>query len=168
MNTRPSIDDILEGFIVALQHEIIPHLSNPKAVATGMMMQSLVQQVRQVLPMLDASVAQEHNEMTRTFREVAVLVGDLQGPAADRIRERAAELGGIADVPVPVDQAPVREAHARLGYGLQDTIEDLDVLQREGHAQADAALDRVREFLMPTIMQNIAAISVGGGMLGRG
>jgi hypothetical protein len=51
---------------------------------------------------------------------------------------------------------------------LQDTISDLDVLQRGGHATADAALNRVREFLMPTIMQNIAAISIGGGMIGRG
>jgi hypothetical protein len=77
-------------------------------------------------------------------------------------------LGSLADVAVPADQTPVREAHARLGYGLQDTISDLDVLQRGGHATADAALNRVREFLMPTIMQNIAAISIGGGMIGRG
>jgi hypothetical protein len=69
---------------------------------------------------------------------------------------------------VPVDQAPVREAHARLGYGLQETIADLDVLQRAGHASADAALQRLREYLMPTILNNIAAISVGGGMVGRG
>lgn len=168
MNTTPTIDDILEGLIVALQNEIIPHLSNAKSVATAMMMQSLVQQVRQVLPMMDASIANEHNEMTRTLRETAALLGDVAGPEADRIRERAATLGTLADVPVPVDQAPVREAHTRLGYGLQDTIADLDVLQRAGHASADAALNRVREYLLPTIMQNIAAISVGGGMVGRG
>lgn len=168
MNTTPTIDDILEGLIVALQNEIIPHLSNAKSVATAMMMQSLVQQVRQVLPMMDASIANEHNEMTRTLRETAALLGDVAGPEADRIRERAATLGTLADVPVPVDQAPVREAHTRLGYGIQDTIADLDVLQRAGHASADAALNRVREYLLPTIMQNIAAISVGGGMVGRG
>ncbi len=168
MNTTPTIDDILEGLIVALQNEIIPHLSNAKSVATAMMMQSLVQQVRQVLPMMDASIANEHNEMTRTLREVAAVLGDVAGPEADRIRERAASLGSLADVPVPVDQTPVREAHARLGYGLQETISDLDVLQRAGHASADAALQRLREYLMPMIMQNIAAISVGGGMVGRG
>lgn len=168
MNTTPTIDDILEGLIVALQNEIIPHLANPKSVATAMMMQSLVQQVRQVLPMLDASIAQEHNEMTRTLRDVAAVLGDVAGPEADRIRDRAVTLGALADVPVPVDQAPVREAHARLGYGLQETIADLDVLQRAGHASADAALQRLREYLMPTILNNIAAISVGGGMVGRG
>lgn len=168
MNTTPSIDDILEGLIVGLQNEIIPHLGNAKSVATAMMMQSLIQQVRQVLPMLDESVAREHNEMTRTLREVAVLLGDVAGPEADRIRERAASLGSLDDVEIPKDQAPVREAHAKLGYGLQDTISDLDVLQRAGHTSADIALQRVREFLMPTIMQNIAAISIGGGMIGRG
>lgn len=168
MNTTPTIDDILEGLIVALNNEIIPHLSNAKSVATAMMMQSLIQQVRQVMPMLDASIATEHNEMTRTLRDVAELLGDVEGPEADRIRERASSLGAIADVSIPADQAPVRQAHAQLGYGLQDTITDLDVLQRAGHATADAALQRVREFLMPTIMQNIAAISIGGGMIGRG
>lgn len=168
MNTSPSIDDILEGLIVALQNEIVPHLSNAKSVATAMMMQSLIQQVRQVLPMLDASIAAEHNEMTRTLREVAGLLNGIEGPEADRIRERAASLGAFPDVPIPVDPAPARAAHAQLGYGLQDTIADLDVLQRAGHSAADVALQRVREFLMPTIMQNIAAISIGGGMIGRG
>lgn len=168
MNTSPSIDDLLEGLIVALQNEIIPHLSNAKSVATAMMMQSLIQQVRQVLPMLDASIAQEHNKMTQTLRDVAELLGDVSGPEADRIRERASTLGLLDDVVVPVDQSPVREAHARLGYGLQDTIVDLDILQREGYPSADSALQRVREYLMPTIMENIAAISIGGGMIGRG
>lgn len=168
MNTSPKIDDILEGLLVALQNEIIPHLSNAKSVATAMMMQSLVQQVRQVLPMLDATIAQEHNEMTRTLRETAEILGEVSGPEADRIRERAATLGSLADVPIPVDQMPVHEAHEKLGFGLQDTIADLDVLQRAGHASADAALERVRQYLMPMIMQNIAAISIGGGMVGRG
>ena len=82
MNTTPTIDDILEGLIVGLQNEIIPHLSNAKSVATAMMMQSLLQQVRQVLPMMDASLAHEHNEMTRTLRETAALLGDVSGTLA--------------------------------------------------------------------------------------
>lgn len=168
MNTSPSVDDLLEGFIVALQNEIIPHLGNAKSVATAMMMQSLVQQVRQVLPMLDSTIAHEHNAMTRTLRDVAAVLGDVAGPEADRIRGRAATLGAMADVAAPPDQAPVREAHQRLGAGLQETISDLDTLQRAGHASADAALQRLREYLMPTILQNVAAISVGSGMLGRG
>lgn len=168
MNTSPTVDDLLEGFIVALQNEIIPNLANAKSVATAMMMQSLIQQVRQIMPMVDTAVAQEHNQMTRTLRDVAAVLGDVPGPEADRIRERAATLGALLDVPVPQDQTPVRKAHQRLGFGLQDTIADLDTLQRAGHPSADAALQRLREYLMPTILNNVAAISVGSGMLGRG
>lgn len=168
MNTSPTIDDLLEGFIVALQNEIIPNLANAKSVATAMMMQSLIQQVRQILPMLDGAIAMEHNQMTQTLRDVAAVLGDVRGPEADRIRDRAATLGALPDVPVPADQSPVRDAHRDLGFGLQETIADLDVLQRAGHASADAALQRLREYLMPTILNNVAAISVGGGMLGRG
>jgi hypothetical protein len=55
-----------------------------------------------------------------------------------------------------------------LGYALQDTITDLDVLQRAGNTNADAALNTLRSFLMPTIVNHVSAISVGGGMVGRG
>lgn len=168
MNTVPSIDDLLEGFIVSIQQEIIPHLVNPKAVATAMMMQSLIQEIRQVLPVFDTTIANEHNQMTATLREVAALLGSTTGPEAERIRDRAASLGSLADVPIPVDQAPVRAAHQQLGFALQDTIVDLDSLQRAGNGDADAALNRVREYLMPVIMNHVAAITVGGGMVGRG
>lgn len=168
MNTVPSIDELLEGFIVSLQSEIIPYLANPKAVATAMMMQSLIQEVRQVMPVFDGLIASEHNQLTATLREAAALLGSTSGPEADRIRERASALGSLADVPVPADQAPVREAHRKLGYALQETIRDLDALQRAGHAEADAALNRVREYLMPSIVNHVGAITVGGGMVGRG
>jgi len=95
MNTVPSVDDLLEGFIIAINNEIMPFLNNPKAVATAAMMQSLLQEVRQV-------------------------------------------------------------------------FSDLDVLQRAGETKADEALLRLREFLMPTIVNHVAATSVGGGMVGRG
>ena len=39
MNTVPTVDDLLEGFIIALNNEIMPFLNNPKAVATAAMMQ---------------------------------------------------------------------------------------------------------------------------------
>jgi hypothetical protein len=168
MNTVPTVDQLLEGFIVSLQQEIIPFLGNPKAVATAMMMQSLLQEVRQVLPVFDGLIASEHNQMTATLREAAALLGSVTGPEADRIRDRAATLGALADVPAPADQTPVREAHQKLGFALQDTIIDLDVLQRAGHAEADAALTRVREYLMPAIVNHVGTITVGGGMVGRG
>ena len=168
MNTRPSADEILEGLIVSIQNEIIPYLNNPKAAATAMMMQSLIQMLRQVLPVYDATIASEHNQMTLALRETATVLEGVEGPEADRIRERAATIGVLPDVAVPQDPTPVREAHERLGYALQDTITDLDVLQRAGVGAADAALNRVREYLMPTIMNHISAITVGGGMVGRG
>ena len=168
MNTVPSVDDLLEGFIIALNNEIMPFLNNPKAVATAAMMQSLLQEVRQVLPIFDVAIAEEHNQMTQTLRDVAAVLGDASGPEADRVRERASTVGAQSDVAIPQDQAPVRTAHAALGYALQDTIADLDVLQRAGNANADAALNRLRSFLMPTIVNHVSAISVGGGMVGRG
>lgn len=168
MNTVPSVDDLLEGFIIALNNEIMPFLNNPKAVATAAMMQSLLQEVRQVLPIFDKTIAEEHNQMTLTLREVAAKLEGISGAEADRIRDRAATLGALSDVAIPADQAPVREAHQKLGYALQDTISDLDVLQRAGETKADEALLRLREFLMPAIVTHVSAISVNGGMVGRG
>ena len=168
MNTVPTVDDLLEGFIIALNNEIMPFLNNPKAVATAAMMQSLLQEIRQVLPVFDRTIAEEHNQMTQTLRDVAALLHGVSGEEADRIRTRASTLGSLTDVPVPVDQEPVRAAHQKLGYALQDTISDLDVLQRAGETKADEALTRLRMFLMPTIINHVTAISVGGGMVGRG
>lgn len=168
MNTVPSVDDLLEGFIIAINNEIMPFLNNPKAVATAAMMQSLLQEVRQVLPIFDKTIAEEHNQMTLTLREVAAKLEGISGAEADRIRDRAATLGALTDVAIPADQAPVREAHQKLGYALQDTISDLDVLQRAGETKADEALLRLREFLMPAIVTHVSAISVNGGMVGRG
>ena len=168
MNTVPTVDDLLEGFIIALNNEIMPFLNNPKAVATAAMMQSLLQEIRQVLPVFDRTIAEEHNQMTQTLRDVAALLHGVSGDEADRIRTRASTLGSLTDVPVPVNQAPVRAAHQKLGYALQDTISDLDVLQRAGETKADEALTRLRMFLMPTIINHVTAISVGGGMVGRG
>lgn len=168
MNTVPSIDDLLEGFIISLNNEIMPFLNNPKAVATAAMMQSLLQEVRQILPIFDVTIAEEHNQMTRTLRDVATVLGDVAGPEAERIRARASTLGALPDVAIPTDQSPVRSAHAALGYALQDTLTDLDVLQRAGNTDADAALTTLRSFLMPAIIKHVTTISVGGGMVGRG
>lgn len=168
MNTVPSVDDLLEGFIIALNNEIMPFLNNPKAIATAAMMQSLLQEVRQVLPIFDKTIAKEHNQMTLTLREVAAKLEGISGAEADRIRDRAATLGALTDVAIPADQAPVREDHQKLGYALQDTISDLDVLQRAGETKADEALLRLREFLMPAIVTHVSAISINGGMVGRG
>ena len=86
MMTSPTVDDLLEGFIVALQNEIMPHVGSPKAYTMCQMLQSLIQEVRQVVPVYDTYVAEEHNGMTRVLRETAAVLGSVNGPEADRIR----------------------------------------------------------------------------------
>ena len=93
MITSPTIDQILEGVLIAIDDEIMPSLANPKAQATAQMMQSLIQGVRQMLPVMDAQIVDEHNGMIRALAETAAALGDVPGDAADRLRERAATLG---------------------------------------------------------------------------
>lgn len=166
--TNPTVDDLLEGFIVSLQHEIMPFVSSPKAQAMCQMLQSLIQEVRQVLPVYDNYIAVEHNEMTKVLRHVATALGSVSGPEADRIRQRATTLGAIPDVPMPLDQEPIRVAHRELSFALQDCMTDLDVLQRAGHAEGDVALQAIRLHLMARIVRDTETITVGAGMAGRG
>jgi len=166
--TNPTIDDLLEGVIVSLQNEIMPFVSSPKAQAMCQMMQSLVQEVRQALPVYDTYIAQEHNEMTQVLCDVAAALGDTTGPEADRIRARAATLGALANVPMPADREPIRAAHRELGYALQDCMTDLDVLQRAGSTRADTALQSIRAHIMPRIVRDVETLTVGAGMAGRG
>ncbi len=130
MNTSPSIDQLLEGVIVSISTDIVPNLVNPKAHATAKMMQSILQGVRQLLPVYDQGLAEEHNQMLRVLRDVAAIIGDSPGPAADRIRERASTIGAGAELPVPLDRDVVMGAHRRLGVAVQDDMIDLDELQR--------------------------------------
>jgi len=167
MNTTPSIDDLLEGLIFALSDEILPYLTNEKSQATAVMMQSVIQEIRQMLPVFDICIAEEHNQMTKVLRDVASLVGSINGDAATRISERGATLGAVADVPVP-EKKNVAGAHRALGFALQDTLRDLDELQRKGFTVADDALDIVRPYLYPTFVRYANTVSIEGGMVGRG
>ena len=168
MNTSPSVDDLLAGLIAAISDDILPNVANAKAYATGMMMQSVLQQIRQVLPVYDGYLVDEHNDMTRTLRDAAAALGDATGPEADRIRERAAHLGHWADLPAPPEMAAIATAHRVLGDALVATVADLDVLQRAGDTRADDALQVVRGHYGPRYLRDISTILVGAGMLGRG
>lgn len=167
MNTSPTVDDLLAGLIVAIGDDIVPNVTNAKAAATAMMMQALLQSIRQVLPVYHANITDEHNAMTRTLRETADVLGGAIGPEADRIRARAAELGAWVDLPAPPDQAATMAAHRTLSEALWDTIADLDVLQRAGDHRADAALQVVRGHLGPRYMRDVATVVVGAGFIGR-
>jgi hypothetical protein len=119
------------------------------------------------LPVFDTYIAEEHNQMTKVLRDVAALVGSINGDAAQRISERGATLGAIADVSVP-EKNDVANAHRALGFALQETLRDLDELQRKGFTVADDALDAVRSYLYPSFVRYANTVSVEGGMVGRG
>lgn len=168
MMTNPTLDDLLEGLIVSLENEIMPHVSSPKAHVMCQMVQSLIQEVRQAIPVYDTYIAEEHNDMTKVLRDVAAALGDSPGPEADRIRARAATLGALPDVPMPAVQNPIRAAHRELGYALQDCMTDLDVLQRAGNKRADTALQSIRAHILPRIARDVKTLTIAGGMAGRG
>lgn len=168
MNTSPSIDSILEGLIMAIDDEIVPALANPRAHATAQMMQSLLQGLRQTLPVLDASFVEEHNDMIRTLRDTAGALGDATGPAADRVRGRAATLGKRADLPAPLDRTAVVAAHTELGRAIEASFLDLDELQRAGISSADDAVQVLRAHLGPRYVSEAETIMIDGGMVGRG
>jgi len=168
MNTSPSIDQILRGVLIAFDDEIIPALTNPKAHATAQMMQSLLQSVRQMLPVLDEQLVDEHNDMIRVLADTATALGDVSGDEADRIRDRAATLGRWDDLPAPPDRDAIVAAHTELGRAIEATFYDLDELQRAGVASADDALQVVRAHLGPRYVRDAQTLIVGEGFVGRG
>lgn len=171
MNSNPGIDGILEGVIIAIGNELMPYLSNEKAQATAAMMQSLLQGVRQMAPAYDTCLIEEHNDMTATLRKMAEALRGVPGQEADHIREQAATLGQLPDLPIPPERAKVESAHLELGRALEASISELDVLQRAGgpnSTAADEALNAIRSHLAPRYLRDFQLISIAGGMLGRG
>ncbi|MEM9747118.1 MAG: hypothetical protein AAF945_10530 [Actinomycetota bacterium] len=167
MITTPSVDQLLEGVMLAIEDEIVPSISNPKAHATAQMIQSVLQGVRQMLPVIDAQLAEEHNDMIRTLREAAESLGDAPGDAADRVRERAATFGGRDELPVPVDRDAALASYEELGHAIEASFRDLDELLRDGVESAAAAQDVVRAHLMPRYLRDVASIKVHEGFVGR-
>jgi hypothetical protein len=168
VNTSPSIDQMLEGVLISISTDILPNVVNPKAAASAQMMQSIIQGIRQLLPVYDQYLAEEHNEMMKVLRDVAGAIEGSSGAAADRIRERAATLGHGDEIPIPLDRDAVMSAHRELGFALQQTMIDLDELQRAGDTDADAGLRTVREHMGPRIMRDVQTFLVGDALLGRG
>jgi len=167
MITSPSIDQILEGVLIALDEEIVPAVGSPKALATIQMIQSMLQGVRQTLPVMDAQLVDEHNDMIRTLRDTATALGDATGAAADRVRERAVTLGARDGVPQPPDRDALIAAHLELGEALEATFLDLDELQRAGVGSADEAVQVVRGHFAPRFIRDVETFCVGDGFVGR-
>lgn len=159
---------MLEGVLISISTDIIPNLANPKAHATAQMMQSIIQGVRQLLPVYDQYLAEEHNQMMELLRAVAAGLDATSGDAADRIRERATTLGAGEPVPIPLDRDTLMAAHRALGEAVQGTMIDLDELQRDGNTDADAGLELIREHFGPRMMRDVQTFLVGEAMVGRG
>jgi len=159
---------MLEGVLISISCDIIPNLVNPKAHASAQMMQSIIQGIRQLLPVYDQYVAEEHNQMMEVLRNVAGAIDGSSGDAADRIRERATTLGAGDEVPIPLDREVVMATHRELGLALQATMIDLDELQRAGDADADAGLEIVRGHMGPRLVRDVQTFLVGDALLGRG
>jgi len=168
VNTSPSIDQMLEGVLISISCDIIPNLVNPKGHASAQMMQSIIQGIRQLLPVYDQYVAEEHNQMMEVLRNVAGAIDGSSGDAADRIRERATTLGAGDEVPIPLDREVVMATHRELGLALQATMIDLDELQRAGDADADAGLEIVRGHMGPRLVRVVQTFLVCDALLGRG
>lgn len=168
MYTTPSVQDMIEGIIVSLNNDILPELRSQKAQTCAVMMQTLLQCIGQLAPVQQQLMAAEHNAMTATLRDVAAIVGESSGAAADRLRQRAATLGARPDTaPIPSYDA-IATDHRELSQGLVETLEDLDELIRCGNGVAEAALLRLREHLGPRTAQEYGTFIVGQGMAGRG
>ncbi len=168
MITSPTIDDLLEGVIMAVETDILPHLDDAKAQASAQMMQSLLQGVRQLLPGYEASLVHEHNAMNAALRDAAAVLADVSGPEADRMRERAASLGASDDLPAPTDAEQTRLAHVERSTAIRDCLYDLDVLQQAGVEAAEESLNILRAMLAPQYLHYMATFPMQGGMLGRG
>lgn len=159
---------MLEGVLISISTDIIPNVVNPKAHASAQMMQSIIQGIRQLLPVYDQYLAEEHNQMMEVLREVAEQLDGTSGDAADRVRERASTLGVGDEVPIPLDRESVMAAHRALGLAVQATMIDLDELQRTGNADADAGLEIIREHMGPRLVRDVQTFLVGDALLGRG
>lgn len=168
MLTTPSADDVLEGVIYTLQTDILPNVVTEKAQVEVVMIQAMLQMVRQVIPVFQQNVARECNEMHALYRDMGAIIGESAGEEADRMRARARDFGQRTDFPViPSYEALVAE-HNELSQGLVDCVRDLDAMARAGNEVAEKALQRMRAHLGPRILSDFGTMVVGAGMAGRG
>ena len=168
MYTSPSIAEVIDGVIASLNRDVIPELQSQKAVVAVIMMQTLLEGVKQRVPIEQQTMAAEHNQMTALFRQMAETIGDAPGPEAARIRQRASTFGSYADLPqLPAFDA-LTGAYRDLSQGLVETLEDIDHLIRNGNDDAETALQQMRAYLGPRTIADFTTYVVGAGMAGRG
>lgn len=168
MFSKPTSSDLLEGVIVSLQNDVLPAVASERVQVLVVIMQGVIQNVRQRIEVEQQHMAAEHNEMTALFREMAAALGETPGPEADRVRGRADTLGGRPAMPGVPAFAELNGAYAALSEGLVETMRDLDALIRGGNPAATRALDLMRAYLGRRIVADLSVNLVGAGMVGRG
>jgi hypothetical protein len=168
MYAKPTIGDLIEGVIISLNRDVMPYVQGEKAPVAVQVIQGVLVNVAQRAAMEIPVVLAEHNEMTAVFRDMAAILGDTPGPEAERIRERAATLGERADLPLIPSLDELFATYGVLSRALVDSIDDLDILIREGSDAAGEALLRLREHTGPRVAREFAANVAGAGMVGRG
>jgi hypothetical protein len=168
MWTSPSTTELIEGILISLNKDILPELQSQKAQTSAVMIQVLLQSIAQKAPVEQQMMAREHNDMTATLRDIATIMGDSPRPAAERIRQRAKDLGQRPDMAEIPSYETISTDHFELSTSLVRTLDDLDELIRGGDETAQKALLRLRAHLGPRTMQEFGTYIVGAGMAGRG
>mgnify|MGYP003331154207 CR=1 FL=1 len=168
MYTAPSLDDLLAGMQAALQNEIMPFLGNEKAIATAAMMQAVVQEIRQAMPVYLPLLVEEHNEMLGVMASIVSSLQGVSGDAADALRHRASGFVGRSAFPTPPALVEVMAAHRELSTALVQSMRDLDVLQRAGETRAEEAVAAIRAHIGPRLKRDAEVLALGGGLVGRG
>ncbi len=168
MYTKPTVDDFLDAVSISLTNDIMPVLSDEKAQVAVAMMQQLLQCAKQIAHVEQQLMVDEHNEMAAAFRDIGAIVGESDGPAAERIRGRAQSLGGRPDLPAIPDWGTLSAAHGELSQGVVETLDDLDALMTAGNASGTEALLRLRTHLGARTAREVGTYLVAAGMVGRG
>lgn len=167
MLTHPSSDELLEGCIISLQNDILPNLANEHAQVCTVMMQALLQCVRQRIPVEQQIMAAEHNQMIALFHDLEPLA-NAESTAGKRLRDRARECASRDQLPAPPAFDDVVARYRNLSEAVIDTLDDLDALISEGDPSAQEALLKVRTYLGQRTATDFATLVVGAGMAGRG
>jgi soluble cytochrome b562 len=159
---------MIDGVIASLNRDIMPELTSQKAVVAVIMMQTLLEGVKQRIPVELQLMASEYNQMVALYRQMAATIGDSAGPAADRMRKRAVTLGARAEIPVVPAYDEMLTTYREFSEGLVETLDDLDALIQAGNARAEAALQEMRTYLGTRSVSELTTYLVGAGMAGRG
>lgn len=168
MYSKPNIEDMLRAAMVSLSRDIAPALKSSQARSAEVclaMVQSLLQGAIQRVGSERQDMVSDHNEMTALYRTLAERLQNSAGAAAERIRQRGADLGGRPDIPAPYPDQELAQAHRKLSDGLLETLLDVDQLFHSGDPSAEDALRLLRSHLALRSSREFHTLLVNPGSL---